>query len=183
MMVASQELNTHELRLSYFERVWVPQLRRKIRRRGLLDPYAQEAILQAVRVRIWRNPPNCEDPKAISKATTHSLIDYLRQQKSQAKMEATQCVSEEHMRLLLNGARADQPGITLEQVERREAIETQLKLLPPESAAIVRRHYFAGESLAQIGESLGVSEGTVSKRLKAIRYELAKCASLRMFAR
>lgn len=183
-MVAPAQFNTHEQRLSYFDRVWVCQIRRRLQKRGLRDPYAQDAIIQAVRLRIWRHNSDCENPKVIAKATSHSLIDYVRQQKSQTRMEATQYCDDEQTHLLLNSSGAeniDQPMTRLEHAELRTTIETQLSLLPNENAALIRRHYFAGEPLAQIGMSLGVSEGTVSKWLKAIRHDLAQCPALQAF--
>ncbi len=182
-MVAPSTL-THEQRPAHFDRAWVPRIRRRLYRRGLIDPYAQDAIIQSVRLRIWRYRPDCGDPKIISKATSHSLIDYVRQQKSRTRLEATQSRDAEHMQQTLDNVAMKhhgQPMTQLEQADLREAIESQLSMLSPESATLIRRHYFAGESLAQIGMSLGVAEGTVSKWLKTIRGELAQSTALKLF--
>ncbi len=56
---------------------------------------------------------------------------------------------------------------------KRERVRDALKLLSPEQRAVVDLAYFAGLSTQEIGDQLGVPQGTVKSRLFAARDKLA----------
>ena len=69
----------------------------------------------------------------------------------------------------------------VEEVERQElleAVEAALDALEPEDRAVLRRYYFAGETLASMAREMGIGEGTLRVRMhrvrRALREELRK---------
>ena len=70
------------------------------------------------------------------------------------------------------------PGEEVERRELLEAVEAALAELDPEDRAVLRRHYFAGETLASMARAMGMGEGALRVRMhrvrRALREELRK---------
>lgn len=70
------------------------------------------------------------------------------------------------------------PGEEVERRELLEAVEAALDALEPEDRAVLRRYYFAGETLASMAREMGIGEGTLRVRMhrvrRALREELRK---------
>lgn len=64
----------------------------------------------------------------------------------------------------------------------RAALDTALAELPDEQAETLRRHYYMGQSLEQIGKSMGVHKDTAFKRNKKALQTLRQCRELQRFA-
>ena len=70
------------------------------------------------------------------------------------------------------------PGEAAERRELLEAVESALEGLDPEDRRILRRHYFAGETLASMAREMKIGEGALRVRMhrvrRALREELKK---------
>ena len=61
------------------------------------------------------------------------------------------------------------PGEEVERRELLEAVEAALAELDPEDRAVLRRHYFAGETLASMAREMGMGEGALRVRMHRVR--------------
>ena len=67
-----------------------------------------------------------------------------------------------------------EPASELERRELRRAIDAALEKLPPQSRSILLLREASGLSYSEIGQTLGLEEGTVKSRLFRARARLAK---------
>lgn len=82
------------------------------------------------------------------------------------------------------GLPAELPAdITIYDEQRDIDLSAAIRTLPPQRRLVVFLHYFAGLSYAEVGEALGVAEGTVGATLTQARAALLNELTLEEIAR
>ena len=143
-------LDQHGAALVLFARQWVS--------RGT----DAEDVVQEAFIRFWRARHQVAEPTAYLYACVkHCALDWQRGRNRQARREEAVARPE------------GEPLFTdsLEQDERRIAIETALSTLPETQRAVLLMKIWGGLSFLQIGEALQISANTAASRY---RYALAK---------
>ena len=143
-------LDRHGAALVLFARQWV------------LDRADAEDIVQEAFVRFWRSRQRAADPTAYLYACVkHCALDWQRGRKRQTRREAAAARPEAET--LLVGS--------LEQDERRAAIDVALRNLPENQREVLVMKIWGGLTFPQIAAALQVSANTAASRY---RYALAK---------
>jgi len=135
---------------------------------------AQEAFLSA-----WRGLEKFQGEAAFStwlyRLTSNACIDFLRKEKRKRAAGTVLYLddTEQGATLDLPDYDAD-PHRQLEQEEVRSAITDCLAQLSPEHRKVLTLREVSGLSYAEIGEILGLEEGTVKSRIARARLALRK---------
>ncbi|MBX7084061.1 MAG: sigma-70 family RNA polymerase sigma factor [Nannocystaceae bacterium] len=101
-------------------------------------------------------------------AARHRLINYYRQHQRQAQQFDPLVTS---VAELGHGASANPSG-ALAQHERRAKLHEALRSLPLDAQIALELHYWEHLSVREIGDALGVPEGTIKARLARARQQL-----------
>jgi RNA polymerase sigma-70 factor (ECF subfamily) len=121
-----------------------------------------EDIVQEAFIRFWRSRQEARDPAAyLYVCVKHCALDWQRGRKRQARREEAVARSEATSWF----------GGSLEQAERRAAIDTALRTLPESQREVLVLKIWGGLSFPQIGLVLRISMNTAASRY---RYALAK---------
>jgi RNA polymerase sigma-70 factor, ECF subfamily len=121
-----------------------------------------EDVVQEAFIRFWRSRHRVVDPAAFLFACVRNCaLDFRRERSRQVRREEAVARPEEEP--LFAG--------TLEQDERRAAIEAALRHLPENQREVLVTKIWGGLSFAQIAEALQISANTAASRY---RYALAK---------
>lgn len=133
--------------------------------RILRDHHAAEDALQSALATIWDDLPRLRDPERFD-AWTYRLITRASIAQAQRERRGGTVV-----RLLPDDADADPrslPGTTgadIDAVADRDQIERGFARLKPEQRAILVLQFYAGLSLAEIADVLGIPAGTAASRI------------------
>ena len=133
--------------------------------RILRDHHAAEDALQSALVTIWDELPRLRDPDRFE-AWTYRLIS--RASIAQARRDRRGGAV---LRLLPDdvdggpAALAGTAGAGIDAITDRDRIERGFARLTPEQRAILVLQHYAGLTLAEIADTLGVPPGTVASRL------------------
>jgi RNA polymerase sigma-70 factor (ECF subfamily) len=121
-----------------------------------------EDVVQEAFIRFWRARERVADPVAFLFACVRNCaLDWTRERSRQVRREEAAARSE----------REPMFAGSLEQDERRTAIEASLRRLPAEQREVLAMKIWGGLSFPQIAEALGISANTAASRY---RYALAK---------
>lgn len=126
--------------------------------RILRDPYLAEDALQQVLVTIWDRLPRLRDPDRFD-AWTYRLI--VRTSTAEARRERRRAP----VRLLPDDADASPAPDAYRAVADRDELERGFRRLTPDQRAVLVLQHFAGLSLAEIADVLGIPAGTAASRL------------------
>jgi RNA polymerase sigma-70 factor (ECF subfamily) len=122
------------------------------------DPYLAEDALQQTLMTIWNELPRLRDAERFD-AWTYRLI--VRSSTALARRERSQST----IRLLPEDADKSRAPDQYRAVADRDALERGFRRISPEQRAILVLQHFAGLSLAEIAETLGIPAGTAASRL------------------
>ena len=137
--------------LLLFARQWLP-----------VPADAEDAVQEAF-VRFWRSRHKAADPAAYLYACVRSCaLDRRRGERRRTRREEAAARPETEPSWF-NG--------TLEENERRQALESALRRLPEEQRSVLVLKVWGGLSFVQIAEALGILANTAASRY---RYGLAK---------
>jgi RNA polymerase sigma-70 factor (ECF subfamily) len=123
----------------------------------LRDPELARDAAQESLIRAWRDLPGLRDPDRFD-AWLHRLV--VRTSLNLVRRRQRRPIEVEIKPLDVPSV-ADDSG----QIDDREIIDDALKRLPAESRAIVVLHFYAGLSLPETAQALGLPVGTVKSRL------------------
>ena len=117
---------------------------------------AKDATQQAL-LSIWRDLPQLRDPASFEAWSYRILV---RECYSEGKRTRAWSSSPRLVAL-------DPPDLTddLSDVHDRDQLERAFRRLSVEHRAVVVLHYYLAQSIAEIAETLGLSEGTVKSRV------------------
>jgi RNA polymerase sigma-70 factor (ECF subfamily) len=126
--------------------------------RILRDEYLAEDALQLALMTMWNHLPMLRDRERFE-AWSYRLI--VRASIEEAKRRRR------HSILRLNGTRPEpgSPGNEMELLIDRDRLERGFKRLTPEQRAVLVLHHYAGLSLVEISETLGIPPGTTASRI------------------
>ncbi len=133
--------------------------------RILRDHHAAEDALQSALATIWDELPRLRDPERFD-AWTYRLITRASIAQAQRERRGGTVV-----RLLPDDADADPralagtAGADIDAVADRDQIERGFARLKPEQRAILVLQHYAGLSLAEIADVLGIPAGTAASRI------------------
>ncbi len=133
--------------------------------RILRDHHAAEDALQSALATIWDELPRLRDPERFD-AWTYRLITRASIAQAQRERRGGTVV-----RLLPDDADADPrslagtAGADIDAVADRDQIERGFARLKPEHRAILVLQHYAGLSLAEIADVLGIPAGTAASRI------------------
>jgi RNA polymerase sigma-70 factor (ECF subfamily) len=133
--------------------------------RILRDHHAAEDALQSALATIWDELPRLRDPERFD-AWTYRLITRASVAQSKRDRRGGSIV-----RLLPDDADADPRSLVgtaggdIDAVADRDQIERGFARLKPEQRAILVLQHYAGLSLAEIADVLGIPAGTAASRL------------------
>src|SRR5690349_19479135 len=129
---------------------------------------ADEAVQQTL-VAIWRELPSLRDPARFGAWTYRLVVRFSLLESRRARRSG---IREVHMEDTVPVA-AD----AFAESDRRDQLDRALGALSPDHRAVVVLHHYAGLSLAEIAEIVGVPYGTVGSRLhhatRSLRASLA----------
>lgn len=125
--------------------------------RILRDPYLAEDALQYALITIWKELPRLRDPERFD-AWTYRLI--LREATAHARREAR---GGPKVQLLPDDADASPDDFRA--VADRDQLERGFRRLTAEQRAVLVLQHYAGLSLAEIADVLGIPAGTAGSRL------------------
>jgi len=127
--------------------------------RILRDQYLAEDALQQTLVTIWNELPRLRDRDRFD-AWTYRLI--VRASTAEARRERR---GGSPIRLLPDDADASRAPDELRTVADRDQLERGFRKLTPDQRAVLVLQHFAGLSLAEIADVLGIPIGTAGSRL------------------
>jgi RNA polymerase sigma-70 factor, ECF subfamily len=130
-----------------------------IAQRILRDQYMAEDALQQTLITIWNELPRLRDPDRFD-AWTYRLI--VRASMAEARRERRGGPS---IQLLPGDADASSAPDEYRTVADRDQLERGFRQLTAEQRAILVLQHFAGQSLAEIADILGIPVGTAGSRL------------------
>jgi RNA polymerase sigma-70 factor (ECF subfamily) len=126
--------------------------------RILRDQYLAEDALQQTLVTIWNQLPRLRDPDRFD-AWTYRLIVRASMARHAASGRAARGLAPARRRGPL--ARPDPTRGVVD----RDQLERGFRRLTPEQRAVLVLQHYAGLSLAEIAETLGIPEGTAASRI------------------
>jgi RNA polymerase sigma-70 factor (ECF subfamily) len=126
--------------------------------RILRDQYLAEDALQQALVTIWNELPRLRDPDRFD-AWTYRLI--VRASTAEARRERRGS----SVALLPDDADASPSPDAFRTVADRDELERGFRRLSPDQRAVLVLQHFAGLSLAEIADVLGIPAGTAASRL------------------
>ena len=133
----------------------------------------QEAFLNA-----WRGLASFQGGSSFStwlyRLASNACIDLLRRRKRRQEGEAPHSLDDEEAGWPEPAAPGGGPEEELEQKERRQALERELRALPDHQREILVMREVSGLSYQEIGELLSLDLGTVKSRLARARLALKK---------
>jgi RNA polymerase sigma-70 factor (ECF subfamily) len=129
-----------------------------VAQRILREPYLAEDALQQALVTIWNELPRLRDPDRFE-AWTYRLIVRA------SVAEARRARRGGAIRLLPDDADASRAPDEYRDVDIRDAIERGFRRLTTDQRAVLVLQHYAGLSLAEIAESLGIPIGTAASRV------------------
>ncbi len=127
--------------------------------RILRDHYLAEDAVQATLITIWNELPRLRDPERFD-AWTYRLI--VRASVAEARRERRGGGS---IQLLPDDADVSPAPDQYRAVADRDQLERGFRRLTPEQRAILVLQHYAGQSLAEIADVLGIPIGTAGSRL------------------
>ena len=130
-----------------------------IAQRILRDQYMAEDALQQSLITIWNELPRLRDPDRFD-AWSYRLI--VRASVAEARRERRGGPS---IQLLSGDADVSPAPDQYGTVADRDQLERGFRRLTPEQRAILVLQHFAGQSLAEIADVLGIPVGTAASRL------------------
>jgi RNA polymerase sigma-70 factor (ECF subfamily) len=130
-----------------------------IAQRILRDQYMAEDALQQTLITIWNELPRLRDPDRFD-AWTYRLI--VRASMAEARRERRGGPA---IQLLPRDADASSAPDEYRTVADRDQLERGFRQLTAEQRAILVLQHFAGQSLAEIADTLGIPVGTAGSRL------------------
>lgn len=152
-----------------------------VRDKVMVDDLCQEAFLQAFRdLKAWRQ----DGPFIVwlMGIARHRVLDYLR---SEQRLRALRTQGDQ-LELVLSSLRAqsvegDAPDL-LGRERQMRALRECVGQLPPRSAELVKKHYFAAQSASEIAVEAGRGASSVRMMLLRAREALRTCIERRMVA-
>lgn len=133
-------------------------------RQWLPDRADAEDVVQEAFVRFWRSRHKAADPKAyLFGCVKHCALDSLRSRRRRVRREEAASRTEHLPDALFS--------TSLEQDERRAAIEAALQQLPEAQREVLVMKIWGSLSFPQIADALEISANTAASRY---RYALAK---------
>jgi RNA polymerase sigma-70 factor (ECF subfamily) len=117
---------------------------------------AEDALQQAL-IAAWKELPRLRDPERFE-AWTYRLVLRFAIQEAHGS-------SQPGRELFALAEHQPSPGDASADVETRDQLERGFRRLTPEQRAVIVLHFYAGLSLAEIVEVIGVPLGTVGSRL------------------
>ena len=121
------------------------------------DRYRAEDALQQALIATWSELPRLRDPERFEAWTYRLVVRFAVQEARAARRPNREIfVLAERER-----SRAD----TSTDVATRDQLERGFRRLTPEQRAVLVLHFYAGQSLAEIADVIGVPLGTVGSRL------------------
>jgi RNA polymerase sigma-70 factor (ECF subfamily) len=124
-------------------------------RRIVTDPSDAEDVTQETFLRAWRDLPRLREPERfeawLTRMLVHASYDHLRRRR---RRPAT-------VPWIVPDPQAPE-GIA---VEERERLDLAFQRLSPEHRAVLALHFYRDLPAKEIGEVLGVAEGTINSRL------------------
>ena len=161
-----------ELVTAHQDRIYTLCLRMTGNREDAQDA-AQEAFLNA-----WRGLASFQGGSSFStwlyRLASNACIDLLRRRKRRQEGEAPHSLDDEEAGWPEPAAPGGGPEEELEQKERRQALERELRALPDHQREILVMREVSGLSYQEIGELLSLDLGTVKSRLARARLALKK---------
>ena len=127
--------------------------------RILRDHYLAEDAVQQTLITIWNELPRLRDPERFD-AWTYRLV--VRSSVAEARRERRGGAS---IQLLPEDADVSPPPDQYRAVADRDQLERGFRRLTPEQRAILVLQHYAGQSLAEIADVLGIPVGTAGSRL------------------
>jgi RNA polymerase sigma factor, sigma-70 family len=117
---------------------------------------AEDALQQAL-IATWEQLPRLRDPERFE-AWTYRLVVRFAVQQARVGRDSSQ-------QIFALPEQEPTPGDAVADVATRDQLERGFRRLTPEQRAVVVLHFYAGLSLAEIAEVIGVPLGTVGSRL------------------
>ena len=127
--------------------------------RILRDQYLAEDALQQTLVTIWNQLPRLRDPDRFD-AWTYRLI--VRASMAEARRERR---GGPKISLLPGDEDASPAPDQIRAVVDRDQLERGFRRLSPEQRAVLVLQHYAGLTLAEIADTLGIPEGTAASRI------------------
>jgi RNA polymerase sigma-70 factor, ECF subfamily len=127
--------------------------------RILRDHYLAEDAVQQALITIWNELPRLRDPERFD-AWTYRLI--VRSSVAEARRERRGGAS---VQLLPDDSDVSPAPDQYRAVADRDQLERGFRRLTPEQRAIIVLQHYAGQSLAEIADVLGIPVGTAGSRL------------------
>jgi RNA polymerase sigma-70 factor (ECF subfamily) len=116
-----------------------------------------EDVVQEAFIRFWRARDRVADPVAFLFACVRNCaLDWQRERSRQIRRDEAAA----------RGEREALFASSLEQDERRDAIEQALRRLPEEQREVLAMKIWGGLSFPQIAEALGISANTAASRYR-----------------
>jgi RNA polymerase sigma-70 factor (ECF subfamily) len=133
-----------------------------VARQWVAAKHDAEDVVQEAFIRFWRARRRVADPVAFLFACVRNCaLDWQRQRSRQARREEAVARSQEEP--MFDGS--------LEQAERREALEAAVRGLPGQQREVLVMKIWGGLTFPQVAEALDISANTAASRY---RYALAK---------
>lgn len=143
---------------------------------SVLRGYPQDAeeVVSDAFLALWEHAGQIQPGKLrpwLGRVVRNRALNRLRELGGELPLE------EELLELTPDGAPG--PAELLEQEQRRELVHELLDALCPRDRAIFLRHYYYGQTTAEIGQALAMSPSTVKVRLHRGRKKLKELLSER----
>ncbi|HIU42689.1 MAG TPA: sigma-70 family RNA polymerase sigma factor [Candidatus Ventrousia excrementavium] len=166
---AGDERAFEELVTTYEKKIYHISLRYTGNEHDAMD------VTQEVFLRVFRFLPQFQEESRFStwlyRIAVNASLDFLRRRSPAGELSLDD-PDEEGLTLEVSDPRY-QPEAQLESAELRQAICDGIEALPPRMREIVILRDISGLSYEEIGEVLGIEQGTVKSRLSRARSRLA----------
>ena len=117
---------------------------------------AQDALQQAL-IAAWTELPRLRDPDRFEAWTYRLVVRFAVQEARGGRQPGREIVA--------LSEQESSPDTTSADVATRDQLERGFRRLTPEQRAVIVLHFYAGLSLAEIADVIGVPLGTVGSRL------------------
>jgi RNA polymerase sigma-70 factor, ECF subfamily len=124
--------------------------------RILRDPDLAEDALQQALIALWKDLPGLRDPARFG-GWSYRLVVHATYREARRERRWTAQVRQI----------TSEPGVddTVAGVIDRDEIEQLFRHLTPEHRAVLVLHYFVGQPISEVAETLGIPTGTAGSRL------------------